>query len=157
MEGFTDLPSWTDAADRRADQVLRPLVRAEWGRVREKASHSGTWFTALDRDERMHDARGAAQRVRYVCEALVPLFGRKVKRMGKAAARFQTVLGEHEDCLLTQRVLFEAGEVAFLDGGDEPLFWRLQGREASTAAALRAESGRRATAVGRPSLHRWLR
>ncbi|QWZ10086.1 CHAD domain-containing protein [Nocardioides panacis] len=69
----------------------------------------------------------------------------------------QTVLVEHEDCLLTQRVLFEAGEQAFLDGGDEPLLWRLQGREASTPAALRAEIARRATTVGRPSHHRWLR
>ena len=157
MESFTDLPPWTEAADRRADEELRPLLRAEWGRMREKASHAPTWDTALDRDGRMHDARGAAQRMRYVCEPLVPLFGRKVRRMGKAAARLQTVLGEHEDCLLTQRVLFVAGEEAFLDGGDEPLLWRLQGREAATAAALRAEIARRAVTVGRPSLHRWLR
>ena len=44
--GFVDLPAWTDAAQGRAEKVLRPLLRAEWARFRKRTHR------ALDRGGR---------------------------------------------------------------------------------------------------------
>ena len=157
LESFVDLPAWTEAAQAPAEEVLRPLLRAEWSRFRKRTQRALTGGTVEEQDVRMHDARKTAKRARYVCEALVPLFGRKAQRMAQAAQRVQVVLGDHQDCVLTQRVLGEAGEQAFRDGDNGFLLGRLQAREAATAADLRDEFSRLALAADRKSLRRWLR
>lgn len=156
LEAFVDLPTWTDAAQGRAEKVLRPLLRAEWARFRKRTHRALAGEAGPEEDVRMHDARKTAKRVRYVCESLVPLFGRKAKRMGKAAEQVQVVLGDRQDCVLTQRVLGEAGEQAFRDGENPFLLGRLQAREAAVALELRADFARLADAADRPSLRRWL-
>lgn len=156
LEAFVDLPTWTDAAQGRAEKVLRPLLRAEWARFRKRTHRALAGEAGPEEDVRMHDARKTAKRVRYVCESLVPLFGRRAKRMGKAAEQVQVVLGDRQDCVLTQRVLGEAGEQAFRDGENPFLLGRLQAREAAVALELRADFARLADAADRPSLRRWL-
>ncbi|QWZ08783.1 CHAD domain-containing protein [Nocardioides panacis] len=156
LEAFVDLPAWTDAARGRAEKVLRPLLRAEWSRFRKRTQRALTGTPGPEQDVRMHDARKSAKRARYVAESLVPLFGRRARRLGKAAERVQVVLGDHQDCVLTQRVLREVGEQAFRDGENPFLLGRLQAREAAAAADLRADFTRVAAAADRPSLRRWL-
>jgi CHAD domain-containing protein len=156
LEAFVDLSPWTDAAQGRAKKVLRPLLRAEWSRFRKRTRRALAEEAGPEQDVRMHDARKSAKRARYVSESLVPLFGRKAGRMGKAAERVQEVLGDHQDCVLTQRVLGEVGEQAFRDGDNPFLLGRLQAREAAAALELRADFARVAAAADRPSLRRWL-
>ena len=116
------------------------------------ASVSGT-----HRNEALHAARKAAKRARYVAESLIPVFGRRAKRLAKAAERVQIVLGEHQDCTITQAVLGRAGEQAFADGEDSFVFGRMQAREAATADELREEFVRLFLAADRKKLRRWLR
>ena len=104
----------------------------------------------------MHDARKSAKRVRYVSESLVPLFGGRARRLAAAAERVQVVLGDHQDCVQTQRVLGEVGELVFREGDNPFLLGRLQAREAAAAADLRVEFVHLAAAADRRSLRRWL-
>ena len=115
METFADLPPWRAPDGLSVDELLRPLLRQECSSPRKGRKALGRRTGAVQ-DERLHDARKAAKRARYVSEALVPVFGKKAKRMGKAAERVQGVLGDHQDRVLTCRVLAEAGEQAALAG-----------------------------------------
>ena len=76
LESFVDLPTWTEAAQGPAEEVLRPLLRVEWSRFRKRTQRALTGGTVEEQDVRMHDARKPAKRARYGCAALVPHFGR---------------------------------------------------------------------------------
>ena len=156
LEAFLDLPTWTDAAHGRAGKVLRPLLGAEWSGFRKRTHRALTEDPGPEQEDRMHDARKSAKRVRYVSESLVPLFGGRAKRLAATAERVQVVLGDHQDCVLTQRVLGEAGELVFREGDNPFLLGRLQAREAAAAADLRLEFVHLAAAADRRSLRRWL-
>ena len=66
------------------------------------------------------------------------------------------VLGDHQDCVQTQRVLGEVGELVFREGDNPFLLGRLQAREAAAAADLRVEFVHLAAAADGRSLRRWL-
>ena len=41
-----------------------------------------------------------AKRVRYTCEALAPVLGKRASRLARAANELQDVLGEHQDAVV---------------------------------------------------------
>jgi CHAD domain-containing protein len=59
-------------------------------------------------DEIVHAARIRAKRARYAAEALAPLVGAPARRFGRAAARLQDVLGEHQDAVVAEAWLRDA-------------------------------------------------
>lgn len=156
LERFADLPPWSAAAGGPADEVFGPLLRHEWARFRDRGTAAVASTPGAQSDERLHEARKAAKRARYVAESLTPVFGRRAKRLGRAAQRVQVVLGEHQDCTITQAVLGRAGEQAFRDGEDSFVLGRMQARESATAEELREEFVRQFLAADRKKLRRWL-
>lgn len=156
LERFADLPPWSPLADRPAVEVFRPVLRHEWARLRNRGTAAAASTAGSQRNDRLHEARKAAKRARYVAEALTPVFGRRAKRLGQAAQRVQVVLGEHQDCIITQAVLGRAGEQAFVDGENSFVLGRMQAREATTADELREEFVRLFLAADRKKLRRWL-
>jgi CHAD domain-containing protein len=156
LERLADLPPWSASAARPAEEVLRPLLRQEWARFRTRSRAVVTATSGTDDDDRLHEARKAAKRARYVAEAATPVFGRRARRLGKAAQRLQVVLGEHQDCTLTQAVLARAGEQASLAGRHSSALGRLQAREATRAEELRQESVRLFLEADLKKLRRWL-
>ena len=156
LERFADLPPWSATAHRPAVDEFRPLLHHEWDRFRERGASAVASTAGPHRNERLHEARKAAKRVRYVAEALVPVFGRRAARLGKAARRVQVVLGEHQDCIITQALLGRAGEQAYRDGENSFVLGRMQAREATTADELREEFVRLFLAADRKKLRRWL-
>jgi CHAD domain-containing protein len=157
LERFADLPPWLSVADRPAEEVFRPLVRHEWKRFRSRGIAAVASCSGPRRDDRLHDARKAAKRARHVSETLAPVFGRRAKRLAKAAERVQLVLGEHQDCAMTQAMLGTAGEEAYRDGDNSFVLGRMQAREAATAEELRETFVRLYFAADRKQLRRWLR
>jgi CHAD domain-containing protein len=157
LERFSDLPPFSAAATGSAEDVFRPILRREWARFRDRGSAAATSGSGTHRDERLHEARKAAKGVRYVAGTLVPVFGRRAKRLGRAAERVQVVLGEHQDSTITQAVLGRASERAFLDGENTFVLGRMQAREAATAEELRNEFVRLFLAADRKQLRRWMR
>ena len=118
LDRFADAPPWLSSAAGRADRVLLPLLREEWTRFRKKG---GKAF-ARDADplqlDRLRAAGDAAGRAHWVCVALEPTFGRKVKQMGKAAERVQVLVDQERDAALTQHLLTDAGEQQQLSDGE---------------------------------------
>ncbi|MCE3554162.1 CHAD domain-containing protein [Pseudonocardia sp. RS11V-5] len=130
------LPLPTPSAT-QAQPELIDLVRAEVRRLRKAVRRSGD----DPPDQTLHDLRILGKRVRYTGELVEPMLGATVKRLLKATAGLQEVLGDHQDaCVAEERIR------ALLDGlGEYPdahvvfVAGRLVERERARATEKRAE------------------
>jgi len=103
------------AADAPARVALRAIMRAAWKALRKRVRSR----TRPPSDRELHRIRIAAKRLRYAAEAVAPVGGRRARRLGRAAERLQSVLGEHHDAVVTSQRLRSVGasaDVAFLAG-----------------------------------------
>lgn len=106
-----ELPEVLDRAERRIATHLKAASRS-----------------AGDRDVHLHEARKSAKRLRYAAEAaqpVVPAAGEVVERL----KRFQDLLGEHQDRVVTRPILRELAVGAYLDGESAFTFGVLYGLE----------------------------
>lgn len=114
-------PELAAVAAEPADKVLPQLARKPWRRLRAAVQ-------ALPEDPPdpdLHACRIRAKRARYAAEAVAPASGRDAERFARAAAKLQTVLGDHQDSVVAQswlrahagrgRRAFVAGEMAALE------------------------------------------
>jgi CHAD domain-containing protein len=70
-------------------------------------------------DPELHRIRILAKRARYAAEAVAPVAGPDAQAFGRAAAKLQTILGEHQDSVTAQAWLRAArvsGRRAFVAG-----------------------------------------
>lgn len=148
-------PPWTPVAQDPAHQVLARRMRKDWKRVRTRLAAADEAPTAGERDERLHEVRKAAKRARYAAEALTPLYSGEAKRFAKAVKGIQSVLGDHQDSVVTQGVLRRLGVQAHLAGENGFSFGRLHGIEQARADATRAEFADAWKAVSRRRMRRW--
>ena len=154
LDGFADLPPWTTSAQAPAGQVLVPVLRQEWTRLLSTGRRVQLLEPGPDRDQQLHAVRKAAKRVKDLAEVQASLSGRKVKRLRKAASRLQTVLGEHQDLVVTGVLLERLGR----DGTvDHRVLHRIQLREAAAAGALFDDFVRTFREADRKSLRAWMR
>lgn len=140
-------PDVLEAARHPAAEVLPPLARKPWRKLRKAARA----LTPESSDEELHRSRILAKRARYAAEA-VTAAAPDADRFARAAARLQTVLGEHQDSV-TARAWLQAhagnGRRAFLAG-------ELAGLEVSAAEAARGELPSTWAALDRKRLRRWM-
>lgn len=91
-------PAMLPAAERPATDVLPELVRQPWRRLRNAVSA----LTPDASDEELHRVRILAKRCRYAAEAATPAIGKQGRVFAKAVAGLQTVLGDHQDAVVTE-------------------------------------------------------
>jgi len=89
-------PLFTDAARKPAAAVLASVVRGRWKKVRAAVRLLGD----NPPDEALHAVRVRAKRCRYAAEACAPVFGKRSRRLARAMADVQDVLGEHHDAVV---------------------------------------------------------
>jgi CHAD domain-containing protein len=137
-----------DVADAPAATALRPTLEAPWKHLRNAVDVAA----ADPSDEALHAARIRAKRVRYAAEALAPVFGKRAKSFAEAAVGLQDVLGEHQDAVVAEAWLREAGtgsaSQAFVAG-------QLAGIEADAALASREAWPKAWKALSRKRLRFW--
>jgi CHAD domain-containing protein len=137
-----------EVASAPADAAFRPALERLWkdldgaiDRVAKEAS-----------DASLHRARIRSKRLRYAAEAVTPVFGKRARRLAKAAATLQDVLGEHQDAVVASARLREAAEAtpsaAFAAG-------ELVALETKAAEAARAEWPRAWKRLSRKKLRFW--
>jgi CHAD domain-containing protein len=157
LERFADLPPWLPPARASAEVALKPLLGHQWSRLRARSRKALSTEPGTVRDERLHVARKAAKRARYLAEAVTPVLGRRAEKMGKVAAHAQRVLGHYQDGVITFALLADAGEQAFRQGENSFVLGRMQAREAAAMAELYADFAHVAEAIERKNHRRWLR
>lgn len=89
----------TPAAD-----IVAGLVRRSWKRLARAADRLGP----RSADAELHRVRILAKRCRYAAEAAAPLAGPAAARFADAVAELQTVLGDHQDTVVTELWLRDA-------------------------------------------------
>lgn len=99
-----DAPALTAEAERPATEVLAGLVRKPWRRLRREVR-----ALAPDApDEELHEIRKRAKQVRYAAEAVEAALSEPARRLAKDAKAVQTVLGDHQDTVVTEEWLRQA-------------------------------------------------
>jgi len=114
-------PATQPDADLPASAGLPALATTPWRRLRSAVKQ----LPATPTDPELHRIRILAKRARYAAEAVAPV-APAADAFARAAARLQTVLGEHQDSVTAQawlraakvsgRRAFVAGELIALEG-----------------------------------------
>jgi CHAD domain-containing protein len=108
-------PATLPEADEPASKVLPPLAAGPWRRLRSAVRQLPDPAT----DPELHRIRILAKRARYAAEAVAPVAGAAAAAFARAAAKLQTILGEHQDSVTAQAWLRSArvsGRRAFVAG-----------------------------------------
>jgi CHAD domain-containing protein len=124
-------------------------VRRAWRRLARAARQTGPDSPDTD----LHQVRILAKRCRYAAEAVATAEGRGAARFAKAVARVQTVLGDHQDTVIAESWLRDAGAAvpsARIAAG------QLIALERADRSALRAQWPKAWRRTSRKKLRRWL-
>jgi len=123
LERLVNDPPLTAAAGQPAGDELPKAVTRTYRRVRRRMRRARQAAPGADLDVALHEARKAAKRARYAAEVLRPVAGKKARRFGAQMKDLQSVLGEHQDAVITRQSLRDlavgaalAGENAFAYG-----------------------------------------
>ncbi|MFJ8658941.1 CHAD domain-containing protein [Streptomyces sp. NPDC093795] len=142
LEGLDALltdPPLRKAARRDAPKVLARAVRKDHDRLAGRVEHALSLEPGHERDLALHEARKAAKRARYACDAARPTLGKPAKRLAKRVKAVQSVLGEHQDAVVARTALRELGLQAHGVGESAFTWGLLYGREEAAAAAAERE------------------
>src|SRR5437588_1403766 len=107
-------PKTLPDADQPAASVLPPLATTPWRRLRSAVRG----LPETPTDPELHRIRILAKRARYAAEAVAPVAA-GAAAFARAAAKLQTILGEHQDSVTAQAWLRSAkvsGKRAFVAG-----------------------------------------
>ncbi|MFH8785125.1 CYTH and CHAD domain-containing protein [Streptomyces roseoverticillatus] len=132
-------PPLRRAAALPAPEVLAGAVLHDYerlaGRV-EKALETGP---GTARDTALHEARKAAKRARYAAEAARPALGKPAKRFTSRMKDVQTLLGDHQDSVMTRSALRALAVRSHAAGESTFTLGLLYGREEQSAARYERE------------------
>ncbi|MGW1167007.1 CYTH and CHAD domain-containing protein [Streptomyces sp. NPDC001153] len=92
-----------------------------------------------ERDLAVHEARKKAKRTRYAAEAATAALGRPARSLTKDMKSLTTLLGDHQDSVMTRLTLRELSSVAHAAGESAFTYGVLYGREEARAARTEAE------------------
>jgi len=141
-------PATLPDADEPASKVLPPLAAGPWRRLRSAIKQ----LPETPTDPELHRIRILAKRARYAAEAVAPVVGKAADAFARAAAKLQTILGEHQDSVTAQAWLRSArisGRRAFVAG-------ELIAMEHVAAEDARAKWPKVWQALDRKSLRDWM-
>ncbi|MEA2646718.1 MAG: hypothetical protein QOE92_1801 [Chloroflexota bacterium] len=143
-------PRLQPLAEAPAAEVMVPMAARTWSRLEKAVKRLGK----APSDTELHAVRIAAKRARYAVEVLVPVAGRRARRMADAIGELQTTLGEYNDAVVTVAWLRQAAEgvdaaTAFIAGA-------LTERERGTADARRGAWPAAWKKLSKKKLRGWL-
>jgi CHAD domain-containing protein len=141
-------PATLPEADQPASTVLPPLAGGPWRRLRSAVKQ----LPEQPADPDLHRIRILAKRARYAAEAIEPVVGASGAAFARAAAKLQTVLGEHQDSVTAQawlRSIRISGRRAFVAG-------ELIAMEHMAAEEARAKWPKVWKSLDRKRLHQWM-
>ncbi len=130
-------PPMLDRADGPSSLLVKPVVAARRRLVRRLAAG----VADVHHDETLHRARKAGKRLRYAVELAAPALSNKQRRDQRRAEAVQTVLGEHQDAVVTADLLRRLGADAGRTGENGFTFGLLLAQEHERAERSRARAG----------------
>lgn len=144
-------PPCVPAADRSAATGLTVLVRRPWSRLRAAVDKLGDDPAV----EELHEVRILAKRCRYAAEAAAPVAGPPARRLARAVAGVQGVLGDLNDAVVAEDWLRGIG--AALPPDQALVAGELVGLQRRAVDVGRREWRSAWTVASDKSLRAWLR
>ena len=92
-------------AGQRAADLAAGLIRRPWRRLKRAAKALGKHSP----DPQWHAVRIRAKQCRYAAEAVAPVCGHQARRFAAAVAAVQDILGDHQDTVVAEAWLRNAG------------------------------------------------
>ncbi len=117
-----------------ADRDSAPATVAAAGKkVRKAAKAARHTHGAADRDDALHRIRKRAKRLRYTADAT------GAKKVSRRAKKLQSLLGDHQDSVVSREHLSRQADAAHAAGEDTFTYGLLYQREAALAAESRRQ------------------
>lgn len=120
-------------ADTETDDEAGTTLAAAYIRVRKAAKAAGKAAEDDARDEALHRIRKGAKRLRYTAAAT------GAKKVAKRAKAVQTLLGDHQDSVVSRTHLLQQADAAHADGADTFTYGLLYQQEADLAQRCREQ------------------
>ncbi|MEI7031507.1 CYTH and CHAD domain-containing protein [Streptomyces pratensis] len=139
LDALSAAPPLRPAAGRAPDKVLPRALLKDYGRLAARVGHALEQPPGPERDAALHEARKAAKRARYGGEAARPALGKPAKRFAKRIKAVQSLLGDHQDSVVTREALRTLAAQAHAAGETTFTWGLLYGREEAAAAARERE------------------
>lgn len=136
LDELVENPPLTARAEKPARKQATKRVRRDLSRLLARAAIGSAPIDEQTRVELLHEVRKAAKRLRYAAEAVRPVTGQRVRRLGKTAKDLQKVLGEHHDAWATREALRSMAVRADGRGASSFTIGRLHGLEQARAERL---------------------
>ena len=133
-------PPLTTAARQQASVELPKAVARTYRRVRTRIRRARQAPAGRDIEVALHEARKAAKRARYAAEVLRPVAGTKARRFGQQMKGLQSVLGEHQDAVITRQCLRDLAVRAALAGENAFAYGVMYETEATRARQLQDQA-----------------
>ncbi len=156
LERLLDDPPLTAAAGRPAGDELPKAVARAYRRVRRRMRRARRAPACSGRESALHEARKAAKRARYAGEAVSPVFRRPARRFAKRMKSLQSVLGDHQDAVITRGCVRELGVRAFLAEENAFAYGLMYEREDAQIRKLQEKARRVWKKSSAPKHRRWL-
>lgn len=138
------------ACDRAARRMEAALVAADPAPAGAGQPEANTADAAL------HAARRAAKRARYVAEAVAPAFGDDAAALARQMRKLQSVLGHHQDTVISRQTVREMAIRAHMSGENAFTYGLLHERDACEAEKLRAQAARIWKKASRGRYQHWM-
>ena len=122
----------------KPEKVIAKAVRKDFGKLSVLVEQALDLEAGADRDLAIHEARKKAKRARYSAEAATPALGSPASALVKSMKSLQSLLGDHQDSVMTRQTLRELAAVAHAAGENTFTYGVLYGREEQVAASVEA-------------------
>ncbi|WP_405872792.1 CHAD domain-containing protein [Streptomyces sp. NBC_00005] len=136
LDALVDDPPLLEAAAGQPEKVIAKAVRKDFRKLSGLVEQAVALEPGQDRDLALHEARKKAKRTRYSAEAAAPGLGSPASALAKSMKSLQSLLGDHQDSVMTRQTLRELSAVAHAAGESSFTYGVLYGREEATAAAV---------------------
>ncbi|MGW1532572.1 CYTH and CHAD domain-containing protein [Streptomyces aureus] len=138
LDALVTDPPLLRAAGQDPAKAIAKAVRKDFAKVSGLVEEALDQPPGADRDHAMHEARKKAKRTRYAAEAAAPALGGPAAGLVKSMKSLQSLLGDHQDSVMTREALRELSALAHAAGENTFTYGVLYGREEQRAAAAEA-------------------
>ncbi|MEU9476537.1 CYTH and CHAD domain-containing protein [Streptomyces sp. NPDC048191] len=132
-------PPLRKAAGNQPEKVLAQAVRKDLATLSALIEQALGAPPGAERDTAVHEARKKGKRTRYAAEAATAALGKPARSLTRGMKSLTTLLGDHQDSVMTRLTLRELSAVAHAAGENTFTYGVLYGREEARAAQAEAE------------------
>lgn len=109
LEAFIEAPPVTPQGEAKARKTTAKLVNKAAKHLGKRHDAAVAAAVGPRRDTAFHEVRKAAKKLRFAAAAVEGVHGKRAVKLGDAAHKIQTILGDHQDSVVARAELLKLG------------------------------------------------